>query len=151
MENDQQAKSRLLTRRLTTSDEDALIGILQDRSLAASAGLILIGDQQTQRWVVQHWLTDAELYGIYDRRRLVGLIAIFSVQQGGEIGYFILPEYRHQHVMTNAVRIVLQQTRFEQLVAEVEKANLASQRVLINNHFGDEDVSGQLVRFTWQK
>ncbi|WP_295730937.1 GNAT family N-acetyltransferase [uncultured Limosilactobacillus sp.] len=149
MENQQQAKQNISIRRLTVDDQPKLLALLQDRQLAASAGLQLSADSQFQRWVIQNWLIQAELYGIWHGSQLVGVVTIFPYQNGGEIGYFIQPSFRHQHIMTMAVGKVLQVTQFRVIRAEVAVNNVASQHVLITNGFKLKANLPQLFQYYW--
>lgn len=151
MENQQQAKRMMKVRQLKLGDQQALMVLLQDHQLAASAGLRLMTDSKMQQWAVKNWLTNAELFGIWLGQQLVGLVAVFPVERGGEIGYFLQPDYWGQGIMTKAVSRVQQLTPQQELVAEVKLANKASQSVLTKTGFTKRGRIGQLITYRWKR
>lgn len=151
MENQQQAKRTVKVRRLKLGDEQALMVLLQDQQLAASAGLQLMADSALQQWAVENWLTNDELFGIEAGSQLIGLVAIFPIDTGGEIGYFLQPSYWRRGIMTMAVLQVQRLTTHHQLVAEVELANQASQRVLTKTGFNEQGRNHQLITYRWER
>lgn len=151
MKNQRHAKRDIQVRRLTLADQPELLTLLENQQLAASAGLQLTSDPRVQKWALENWLEQAELYGIWKEQSLIGIVAIFPREKNGEIGYFIQPVFRNQHIMTAAVKTVLQQTEYYLLKAEVRLGNVASQHVLTTNGFQLQKHSSKFVQYSWQR
>ena len=69
-----------------------------------------------------------------------------------ELSYFLDPAYWGNHIMTNAINVFIKGLPVTvQLQADVLKTNIASQKVLVNNHFQLIDTyvgfDGQIHRY----
>ncbi len=149
MEKQQNLKLIIHAKRLTTKDITEVLKLLNTSEEEKNAGLKLMGNSTVQRWALNNWLTDDELYGIFDDQKLMGIIAIFGNDDDGELGYFIEPGYQNRHIMTRMLSKVLQRTDYQTLFAQTAIDNRASQQVLENNHFQKENVELTSVQYRW--
>ena len=149
MEKQQNLKLIIHAKRLTAKDIPEVLNLLNTSDAAKNAGLKLMGNSTVQRWALNNWLTDDELYGIFDDQKLIGIIAIFGNDNDGELGYFIEPGYQNRHIMTRMLSKELQRAAYQTIFAQTTIDNRASQRVLENNHFQKENVELTSVQYRW--
>ena len=94
-----------------------------------------------------------------DNQIIGGIIAypVFTASQPEttlkyELSYFLDPTYWDNHIMTNAINVFIKSLPATvQLQADALKTNIASQKVLVNNHFQLIDTyvgfDGQIHRY----
>lgn len=117
-------------------DIEYVQNIFTDKRLVQQAGLVIGLNKELQRWAIQNWIADQQLFGIFIQNKLVGIL-LENLQDGVmDIGYLVHPRWQDQHVMTKALKIFIDRfTNSIKISASVSKNNLPSQRVLLNNHF----------------
>lgn len=130
-----EANSQVLVRQLNESDLMQVDTILADQELAQAAGLSLSTHPAARRWAIQNWFQQEVLWGIEVEDQLIGLIALFSIAQGRELGYLLQKSWWNQGIMTKAVGQVLVNYQDQVIVAYTREVNLPSQAVLIANSF----------------
>lgn len=119
---------------LTPADAPRVGALLLQAQLGAAMGLV-VNDKATLQWALENWLTTGKWWGIVKQQQLVGVVALMPAGAHWELSYGLLPNYRHQGVMTQAVKQVIRQLAGQSLIAQTTPANQASQRILLATGF----------------
>ncbi|WP_040468023.1 GNAT family N-acetyltransferase [Limosilactobacillus gastricus] len=127
--------SQVQIHQLEARELDQIENLLADRQLAQAAGLKLSEHPAARRWAIQNWLNQQVLWGIFKGKQLIGLIALFLINTGRELGYLLERPWWNQGIMTKAVQQVLGHYANQLIVAYTRDDNLASQAVLQANGF----------------
>lgn len=134
---------------LNLTDLPAVLTLLAEPGLAQAAGLQLAADDSLRQWAISNWLSQHYLWGIFKGKQLIGLMALFPVnEQVKELGYLLAKPFRQQGIMTAALHELLMQTTGITIIAETKFNNYPSIAILRANGFTIREQDANQLR--WQ-
>ncbi|UQS86335.1 GNAT family N-acetyltransferase [Nicoliella spurrieriana] len=139
--------SLITVRPLLASDDHAFWHVVRSKAVASAAGFspaIKLADAQA---MLNAELTSGHGYAVAFDRQVVGFIFLYPQVSATmqpdhcnlEIGFLMHPDFQNRGIMGSALQILLgrlsRNGRVKTLLANVQIANGASQKILLNNHF----------------
>lgn len=123
-------------RQLQSDNLPSVLTLLAIPGLAKTAGLQLPAENALREWAINNWLSHHYLWGIFQQRQLIGLLALFPVSENScELGYLMDSTFRRQGIMTAAVHELLTSIHSTEIIAETIMDNYASIAILQANGF----------------